>query len=109
MQPADIVKRNAAKYVLVATLTSPQVQKIDFWFGPYHVNKTGFLAVAGQVQRGSIGIEIGGEIAAGAAAQFEVDDNGRGAFRFPDPFGTALPDRMHVVHESTHAMFYLLY
>ena len=101
------VQEAALKLRLIAILTSPAAQKIDFFLGYMHINGFGYQRVADALREGSIGVGLG-NVPSGAAAAFDSDEN---LFEFPDGgFGLTLAsDQGTIIHEATHAMKSLLY
>ncbi|WP_315833276.1 hypothetical protein [Bradyrhizobium prioriisuperbiae] len=102
-----MLDKNALCARLVGLLASPAVQQIDFSFGQYRVNSSGFRAVSTALLMKTLGyvgidIDIGGvPIGAGAAYDPNTDK-----LLFPTAtFGGTLTEQMIIVHECVHAIF----
>lgn len=104
---ATTAQERAARDTISNILMSESCQKIDFWWGPYHIDGWGYTAIAlallareGTPNR--LSIRVGG-IPADADATYDSDTN---IVRLPSwTYATVDPfQRMGVVHELTHAL-----
>jgi hypothetical protein len=90
---------------MMALLTSPPVQRINFRLGAYSVRGLDYAEIAMALFRGTIKIEIDPEKLKSINAGACYAD---GIFTFPSAnFGATLGDRMSIIHESTHAIAHM--
>jgi hypothetical protein len=90
---------------IVSVLRSPAARKIDFWFGPVHVNTWGLELVASALFRSLITCATGGLDPALQAAKYNQIER---TFHFASTsVGKTTDEQSYIIHECVHAMIFL--